>query len=192
MQIRIAYKTDADALAPLIDIAREGIPSYLWRRLVEDDETPMQVGAARIADEESMFSYRKIRVAELRHEIVGLVVSFYQSAQHEARELDEFTPVVRPLVELENETADSWYINALVTDERHRNQGVGGALLQAAEDMACMMNVSRSHVVVAAENEEAISFLKRRGYSEEASRRAVAFTGCLHGGRWLLMGKALH
>ncbi|MBY4676055.1 GNAT family N-acetyltransferase [Marinobacterium arenosum] len=191
MHIRTAYRTDAEALAHLIDIAREGIPSYLWRRLTEPDETALEVGAKRIEEDDSFFSYRRIRLAENGHRIIGLVASFHQPASRPQTWLDEFATAVRPLAELERETADSWYISALATDEEFRGQGVGTALLNCAEEVARQMRVARSTLIVADGNPEAFEFACRRGYQEEAWQRAVGFDGTLHGGRWVLMSKQL-
>ena len=46
-QLRKAKVEDAESLARLIDIAGEGIPSWLWSMSAKDSESPLDVGIAR-------------------------------------------------------------------------------------------------------------------------------------------------
>ncbi len=47
MQITDGLKGQASDLAYLINLAGESIPEYLWRGMVEGDETPFDVGTRR-------------------------------------------------------------------------------------------------------------------------------------------------
>ena len=49
MEIKHAEKENARDLAQLINIAGEGIPVYLWRLMIEANESWLDVGTRRAA-----------------------------------------------------------------------------------------------------------------------------------------------
>ena len=52
---RRATPEDANGLAELINFAGEGLPLYLWSKMVETGETPWDVGHRRAGREEGSF-----------------------------------------------------------------------------------------------------------------------------------------
>src|SRR5690606_18738928 len=66
---RPAAKSDASALAVLVDIAGEGMPSFLWSALAAPGQSPLEVGRERAQRETGGFSYRNATVAEIGGEI---------------------------------------------------------------------------------------------------------------------------
>ena len=74
VDLRPARKADAAALAILVDIAGEGMPSYMWSRMREPGQSGFEVGRARAAREEGGFSYRNATVAETGGEVAASMI----------------------------------------------------------------------------------------------------------------------
>ena len=192
MNIRNATKDDAEELAFLLDLAGEGLPSHLWRRMAEGGQDPETVGRLRAAREEGSFSYRNARIAEIGGVIAGMELSYRLPDAYDSGPIDDFPDVVRPLVELEAEVPGSWYINAIATYARFRGRGVATTLLSACQNLARAALASRLSLIVASENRGARALYSKLGYLEVASRPLLAYPGGPAGGEWLLMVKELH
>jgi hypothetical protein len=67
---RPARKSDAAALAVLVDIAGEGMPVYMWSTLAAPGQSLLELGRERAARETGGFSYRNSIVAEIGGEII--------------------------------------------------------------------------------------------------------------------------
>jgi ribosomal protein S18 acetylase RimI-like enzyme len=192
MNIRKARPDDAPALARLIDIAGEGIPSWLWSRSAEPGQSAEQVGCERAARAEGGFSYRNARVCvDTTGHIVGMLLSYRQPDPYELPDLAELPAVVRPLVELEAAAPGTWYVNALATFPESRGLGAGTRLMGLAESMAREAGVPGLSLIVAEENAGAKRLYERLGYRVEARAPIVPWPGAAHGGDWLLMVRAL-
>lgn len=176
---RDARKEDARALAQLIDIAGQGIPSYLWSQQACADECPLDIGAERVLRDDVHFSYRNTVVAHVEGKIAGMLLSYRlpKPTAEELAELPHMPELLRPLVELEHRVIGSFYINALAVYEPYRRCGIGSALLAIAETRARTAGCERLSVQVFAENLEAFRLYQRCGYSVN-ERRPICAHDC--------------
>jgi ribosomal protein S18 acetylase RimI-like enzyme len=191
VDIRPARKSDAAALAILVDIAGEGMPSYMWSRMREPGQSAFEVGRARAAREEGGFSYRNATVGEIDGEVAACLVDYRLDDPYDTGDLTELPEMVRPLVELEAKAPGSWYVNVLAAFPEFRGHGLGGRLLALAEERGRAQGARSASVIVASENEGAARLYARTGYREIARAPVVDFPGCAHGGDWVLMVKPI-
>jgi GNAT superfamily N-acetyltransferase len=191
VEFRPARKSDAAALAILVDIAGEGMPSYMWSRMGEPGQSAFEVGRARAAREEGGFSYRNAIVAEIDGEVAACLVDYHLNDPYDPGDLNALPEMVRPLVELEAKAPGSWYVNVLATFPEFRGQGIGARLLALAEERGREQKAASASMIVASENAGAMRLYARSGYKEVARARVVEFPGCAHGGDWVLMVKPI-
>jgi len=191
MNLRSARKSDAAALAILVDIAGEGMPSYMWSRMREPGQSAFEVGRARAAREQGGFSYRNATVGEIDGEVAACLVDYRLDDPYDTGDLTELPEMVRPLVELEAKAPGSWYVNVLAAFPEFRGHGLGGRLLARAEERGRAQGARSASVIVASENEGAARLYARTGYREIARAPVVDFPGCAHGGDWVLMVKPI-
>lgn len=190
-KFRPAMKSDAAALAILLDIAGEGIPSFLWSHMREPGQSVMEVGRARAAREQGGFSYRNATVAEIDGEVAACVVDYRLDDPYDAGNISDLPEVVRPLVALEAKAAGSWYVNALAAFPEFRGQGIGARLLALAEEHGRQHKAKSASMIVAGENAGAMRLYARTGYRDIARAGVVTYPGCAHGGDWVLMVKPI-
>ena len=188
---RPARKTDAVALAALIDIAGEGIPLFLWSRMKVPDQSVFEFGRARAAREQGNFSYRNATVVEIDGEVAACLVDYRLDDPYDISNLDELPDVVRPLVELEAKAPGSWYINVLAAFPEFRGQGIGTRLLALAEERGREHKATSASMIVASANAGALRLYVRVGYGEIARARVVTYPGCAHDGDWVLLAKPI-
>ncbi|MCB9948653.1 MAG: GNAT family N-acetyltransferase [Rhodospirillaceae bacterium] len=189
--LRPARKSDAAALAHLIDIAGEGLPSHLWADAAAAGETPFDVGARRAEREEGGFSYRRAHVAEVDGTVAAMLLGYRQPDPYDAGDLASLPAVIRPLVELEALAPGSWYVNALAVLPAFHGRGLGSSLLALAEDLARSSAAPRLSIIVAGENDGAMALYRRTGYAVAGRRPLIGFPGCPYAGDWVLMTKAV-
>ncbi|MEJ8573183.1 GNAT family N-acetyltransferase [Microbaculum marinum] len=186
-EIRPARKSDALVLAYLIDLAGEGIPSYLWGQAAEFGETALDVGSRRAEREQGAFSYRNAYVVEVDGRPVSMLLGYRQPDTFAAGDLEEFPPFIRPMVELEAEAPGSWYVNALATLPEHQGRGYGAMLLDIAEQVAANTGATLLSIIVDSKNARAAELYRRSGYRERARRRILALPGDRVDGDWVLL-----
>ena len=189
--LRPARKSDAVALAALIDIAGEGLPVYLWNRMKAPGQSVFEFGRARAARNEGDFSYRNATVAEVGGEVVAALVDYRLEDPYDTGDLAELPEVVRPLVLLESKAPGSWYINVVAAFPEFRGQGIGARLLALAEQRGRAQRTKSASMIVAGENVGALRLYARSGYQETARAPVVEYPGCAHGGDWVLMIKPI-
>jgi ribosomal protein S18 acetylase RimI-like enzyme len=189
--IRPARKSDAAALAILVDIAGEGMPSYMWSRMREPGQSAFEVGRARAAREEGAFSWRNAQVAEIGGEVAACLVDYRLDDPYDAGDLGSLPDVVRPLIALEAKVPGSWYVNVLAAFPEFRGRGIGARLLALAEERGRAQGATSASIIVASENMGAMRLYARTGYAEVARAPVVEFPGCAHGGDWVLMVKPI-
>ena len=185
--IRRATAADARILATLVDLAGEGIPSFLWGQQAVPGQAPLDIGMQRAARAQGGFSYANAWIAEVAGQAAGMLLGYPQPDPFETGPLDDLPPVVRPLVELEALSPGSWYVNAVAVVIEHRGVGLGFRLMGLAETSARRAGCPELSLIVAEENHGAVALYRRLGYSEVARRPVVAYPGSRHGGSWLLM-----
>jgi ribosomal protein S18 acetylase RimI-like enzyme len=132
--LRPATRADAADLARLVDLASEGLTSYLWARMAEPGESVWDVGARRAARDEGAFSWRNAVIAEIDGQVAGGLVIYRIADAPEP--LEGLPGMFRPLQELENRALGTQYVNVLATYPAFRRRGVATALLHEAERRA--------------------------------------------------------
>ena len=185
--LRPARKSDAEELAALIDLAGEGLPSWLWSTM-DPGTSPLQTGAARAAREEGGFSYRHAVCLEEDGKLTGMLLG-YPLGEGEETDLDGLPAPVRPLVELEALAPGTWYVNAVAVFAEYRGRGLGRLLMEKAAEQAAAAGQPRLSLIVAAENTPALTLYQRLGYKTVARRPLVPWPEAPHSGDWLLLVK---
>jgi ribosomal protein S18 acetylase RimI-like enzyme len=136
---------------------------------------------ARLTDsfrqEANRFSYQHTQVAVRQAQVVGLVLSF--AGREEAR----LNAAVGSWLEREAQD-DEWYIDALAVFQNWSRNGIGTALLGAAERRACQHHTTSMALHVAQENPSAQAFYAHLGYT-------VTRQDILYQRPFARMGKAL-
>jgi ribosomal protein S18 acetylase RimI-like enzyme len=190
-EIRNAIPEDGTVLAELMNLAGEGLPSYLWSQLAGPGEDAMAVGARRVASVDGGFSYRHAHVLLRCGQVAGMLLGYRLPEHPDMSALEGCPKVVLPLLELEAQVPGSWYVNAVATMPGQRGLGVGTRLMQLAEQLALESAAAALSLIVAAENTGASRLYERLGYVAVARRPIIAFPGCTHRGDWVLMRKPL-
>ncbi len=190
-RIRPARKSDAAALAILVDIAGEGMPAYMWSTLKEPAQSAFEFGRSRAARDSGGFSYRNATVAEVDGEVAAALVGYRLDDPYDTGDLNVLPEMVRPLVLLEAKAPGTWYVNVLAAFPEFRGQGLGSTLLKVAEDKAQASGADALSIIVAGANKGAVKLYERAGYRETAREPVITFPGCPHGGDWILMLKPL-
>jgi len=190
---RDARRDDARALAQLIEIAGEGIPTFLWSQQVKDGQTPLDVGTERAARADANFSYRNAVVAHFEGKIAGMLLAYRlpPPSAEDLAELPQIPALLRPLVELEYQVPGSFYVNALAVFAPYRGSGIGVSLLTIAEARAKAAGCDRLSVQVFAENEGAWRLYERCGYGVVDRRPIIAHDCYPYSTEVLLMTRAL-
>jgi ribosomal protein S18 acetylase RimI-like enzyme len=188
--IRPARRSEALALARLIDIAGEGIPSYFWTFSAAGDVSPFDVGATRVARQTGSFSYRNAQVMDVDGAPAAMLLGYLQSEQDERIPLDDLPGFVRPLLELEARTVGSWYLNALATLPEARGRGFAGRLLPLADRLARAAGADTVTLLVNSANAGAWRLYRGHGFRERERRRVLPMPGRRQtDGDWVLMAR---
>ncbi|HVG46759.1 MAG TPA: GNAT family N-acetyltransferase [Rubellimicrobium sp.] len=169
---RHATPADAPALAHLVDIAGEGLPSYLWAQMAEEGETALDVGRWRARREEGSFSYRNAVVADPGGGVEAALVGYPLPDGPESIP-DDLPAMFVPLQKLENLAGGTWYVNVLATYPEYRDQGHGTHLLGIAQRLARAAGCRGLSLIVADTNFGARRLYERSGFRPMASRRMV-------------------
>ena len=170
--IRRATPNDARSLAEIVDLAGEGLPTYLWAQMGEPGETVWDVGERRARRDEGSFSYRNAHVAAVDGAVAGGLVGYPLADEPEEIAAD-FPSMFVPLQELENLACGTWYINVLAVYERFRRLGIGGTLIRKAEAIAAELGRTRTSLIVFDQNHSAIQLYSRCGYRDTARRPII-------------------
>ena len=68
------------------------------------------------------------------------------------------------------------YLQHLTVSPSHRGQGIGKALLQAATSALHAIGIDKTHLMVLADNADAMAFYRHLGWSDRADVRLFSFT----------------
>jgi len=181
-RLRPARREDAPDLARLVDLAGEGLPSYLWAGMAEPGESAFDVGVRRAARDEGAFTWRNAVIAEFAGRIAGALVAYPIGST--PAPLDDLPAMFRPLQALENRALGTLYVNVLATYEPYRRRGVASRLLAEAERMGGRGGLS---LIVADRNPTARRLYEGFGFVEVA-REPMVKDGWVTGAEaWLLM-----
>ena len=188
---RKATKNDARELAELVNMAGEGMPVYLWRRLTAPGQDVWEVGRQRAQREEGSFSYRNAVVREDDGRAVAALIGYPLPDEPEAVDYDEMPSMFVPLQELEDLAPGTWYVNVLATYPEYRGTGFGSALLGIAEDLARETGKHGLSIIVSDGNPGAVRLYERTGYERRATRPMVKDDWENPGENWILLVKPL-
>jgi len=191
LHLRTGRKSDASALAELVNYAGEGIPVYLWQNMAEGEETAWDVGRSRASRDEGAFSYRNAIMAELTEDpCAGCLIGYSVGSEPEPI-TDDTPPMFRPMQELENLALNSWYVNVLAVYPRYRGRGLGTALLDQADMIAERNGLSALSIMVSDVNTGAMRLYERHGFKFAAMRPMVKEAWENPGRNWVLLIKTL-
>lgn len=158
-----AIADDAEALAKLIDIAGEGIPSWLWRQSAAPDQSALDIGIERAQRETGGFSYKNAAITRVGPVVAGMLLG-YPIEQAPEDDPDDLPAPIAPFVALEKQSVGTWYINALAVFPAHRGQGLGASLLDHSEMCATQAGLRDLSIQVYAQNHGAVRLYTRHGY----------------------------
>lgn len=186
---RRATPRDAGELAELVDIAGEGMPTYLWTQMAAAGESVWDVGRRRALRESGGFSYRNAVVREAEGRAVAALVGYRLDDAPEPANYDDMPGMFVPLQELEDLVPGTWYVNVLATYPEHRGRGFGSELLAVAERLAAETHSKGLSIIVSDANTGARRLYERTGYFEVASRPMVKDAWENPGENWVLLRK---
>lgn len=177
---RTATRDDAPHLVDFVLMAGEGLPDLAWADMAEPGESLRDVGLRRAARDTGSFSWLNATLFERNGQVAAGMVGF--PLPDEPVEMDaDFPEAFRPLQELENLACGSWYINILGVYEALRGQGIGGAMLTRAEEIAAETGANGTSIIAFSANPGAVRLYRRSGY-REAARRRMSYPRWQHDG----------
>lgn len=166
MKIRQAVKEDAREAARLLYDALHDIAHQLTGQ--ESEEDAITVLEQYFQQEEGRLSYRQALISEVEGNLAGLIVTY---GGDEAKELDR--PIIERLRNLKNDPSitldkeadeDEFYIDTLSVSPSYNGQGIGSALIRAAEQRAKERGYDKIALAVVTDNKRAYSLYLRTGY----------------------------
>ncbi len=166
-ETRPASRNDAKDLAKLIDIAGEGIPSWLWAKSVAPGQTVLDVGMARAQRTSGGFSYTNAILARNQNHVLGMALTYPIETVPEGNIADLPDPI-KPFVELEALSTGTWFVNALAVYASARNRGIGSALLAEVENTARRAGYQKLSIQVYGQNTGALRLYRRLGFEPVA------------------------
>jgi ribosomal protein S18 acetylase RimI-like enzyme len=175
VEIRNAGIADCRAIAELAQIAGDGIPGFFWADARQPGQSLEATGAELLKSETANFSYRNTLVACQDGEIAGMLLAYrLPSSEDNDEDLLDFPEFVRPLIELEQCVAESFYINMLATYPGFRGQGIASALMAEADRLALAAQCDLISVSVFVDNPGALELYRRLGYQTIEKRAVIA------------------
>lgn len=191
LTIRPARRSDAADMALLVNIAGHGLPYYVWSQAegASEVDSPFEIGRQRAMRETGSFSWNNTLLATAGEEVAGMLVGYRQPDEMPPEDTSDTDPIFAPLVELEAAAPGTWYLNILAVFSHWRGKGVGGLLMTRAHELAKETAAQGLSLIAADDNEDALRFYRRHGFSVRAERPLVPFPGGPAGGKWLLMVK---
>lgn len=178
-------------MAELVDMAGEGMPTYLWSQMAGADETPFDVGEQRAQRESGGFSYRNTILRIEDSQVAAALIGYALPNEPETINYDEIPPMFVPLQQLEDLAPGTWYVNVLAAYPQFRGKGLGSSLLTLAESLAIDSACSGISMIVSDGNTGARRLYRRSGYSQVATRPMVKETWQSSGKNWLLLTKTI-
>ncbi|WP_169569749.1 GNAT family N-acetyltransferase [Sneathiella limimaris] len=186
LSFRKACPADASDLARFVHLASHGLAYYFWQTVASEGADPFAIGCQRTGGETGSSSYRNAHVAELDGLVVAGMICYEIGGEPE--EIDETIPsVFVPLIELENQALNSYYINVLATDDAYQGLGIGSEFLDLARELADGKPLS---LICSDANPNAQRLYERAGFEVRASRPMIKGEWSGDGEDWLLMIKS--
>jgi len=168
--IEVAIFDDAQALVDLHRIATDGVGDYTWSTMMEPGEDIVDVGLRRYRRTNATVSYENCAIIRDDAGHVAAMMLAYPMTVDPAESLNDFDPVLRPLVALEED--NSYYINILAVGEGHRRRGLASSLMREAENRARAAGLKKMSLICFEQNTGAFAFYASLGY-RETKRAAI-------------------
>ncbi|MEM7498203.1 MAG: GNAT family N-acetyltransferase [Pseudomonadota bacterium] len=184
---RVARADEGPILAELIEAASEGLAFHTWSKDAGPGEDPWVRGAERQAAAAAEGKW--VVAVEGDEPVAGLRGEMLPDQPEPIP--DDFEPLFRPLQELEDAAAGSFYVHVLACREGRRGQGWGTLLLSLAEDIARGMSCKTLSIIVADSNKGARRLYERFGFRETERRAMVKGDWQSDGAEWVLMLKPI-
>jgi ribosomal protein S18 acetylase RimI-like enzyme len=191
--IEPARKGDASDIAVLTDTAAHGLPAHFWATANDRKRgvSLLDIGRERVLRDDANFSWRNTWVARIDGDVAGAVLGYRQTEDFSKLDIDALPELVRPLVELEAEAPDCWYLNFISVHPEHRSRGIGALLIDKAVECARDTGAGEIALIVEDINEAARRFYARMGFRERASRVFVPFPMSPPANEWILTVRTL-
>lgn len=186
LAIRPAIKSDCREIAALYNISSDGVAEYIWTKMAGPGEDLLDVGQRRYEQEDSVFSYRNVTLAEIEGKTAGMIIAFPMEIDEGHVESD---PVLAPYSKLEE--PDSYYICGMAVFPEYRGRGIGKQFLKLAEQRARQLGLTKLSLIVFEENTGAKRLYDRHDYFVKAFETVVPHPLIHFEGRALLMVRKL-
>ena len=171
-------------------MATRRLTSYLWGQMAAPGQSSSEVGRNVIRNDKDHFThFRNWRVAEDDGKIVGALNGYVIPEPFSSPA--PILEAVKPLNELKEMAAGTWYVSAVAIYPEYQGSGFGKSLLAEAENLARASNKDRLTLMVGSFNARAYGLYQKTGYKEWARRSFAAFPGSDEAGEWVLMVKNL-
>jgi ribosomal protein S18 acetylase RimI-like enzyme len=161
---RRAVPKDALAAATFFNMANDGLGQVLWRMMGQSGDKPEEVGlrvmTERINDGDAVVT----------DDPGGPLAGMISKAQPEREDLlpNHLPQPLHIIHSLRQKAPETWFITTVAVLPTAQGQGLGGALLGLAEDMARDAGLSATSLLVLAHNTGARRLYERLGYGEAA------------------------
>ncbi len=189
--VRPAQRADATHIAVLCDIAGEGLPSTLWRRMAAPGQSALEIGRSRILGGETNFNLRNSLIAEAGGEVAGLMLGYKLPDPYEMPDLAKVPEAIVPLLKLEAEVPGYWYLNILAVYPEFRRRGIARLLMSVVDELGRTASCKGLSLIAASGNGHALQLYRSAGYAVTAKRPTVVTADVGIPGEWWLMTKAL-
>ncbi len=178
---RAATVDDCYAIAQLFSIASDGVTDYVWDtlKLEYPGLTPLEIGATRYANPDSLFSYKNCVMVAPAGQAIGMMVTFpTEPAPANLVNQPENTPsagATEPdvLAPYSLEAPGTWYICALALFSEFRGQGLGSQFLAIARQQAQEKGFTELSLLCFEQNTGALRLYLRNGFREIARTAVV-------------------
>lgn len=134
--LRSARPEDARLIANLMDLSSAGGLAQAWGRLAAKGQDWREVAVAEITAPGSDLQLSNYVVAEVGGRLAGMALLNGLSEEYNAADIDMVPPDVRPLFTLLVNAPGYLLVREIAVFPRFRGQGVGDALMIAAETIA--------------------------------------------------------
>lgn len=166
MTIRSGIKEDAQASARLLYDALHDVAHQLTGEASE--QGALEVLEQYFTAEEGRLSHKQALVKEVDGMTAGVVIAYGgdQIAELDRPILERLRAIRQdPKVKLDKESdEDEYYIDTLSVSPHYGGQGIGTALIQAAEIKAKELNYNKIAMAVVTDNTKAYALYLRLGY----------------------------
>jgi GNAT superfamily N-acetyltransferase len=177
---RPARPEDALRLAELFTEATEGVCLYSWSQR-DPKRPPLETGAARLAGEDSDYSYRNAVVAETDGSVVAMMLAFPigdppspgEEPQPRSADPEEAAELPAVLVPYTLELPGSYYLCGMAVAAAYRGQGIARHLLARAKAQARERGYGKLSLLVFEANRHARAIYERDGFALLARRPIV-------------------